>query len=633
MWRHLALSVVVVVTALALAAAGAHARAPVPPLSTDGARIVDAEGRTAILQGVNWFGFETSSHVVHGLWTRDYRDVLAQIREAGFNTIRLPFSLEALESRTVSGIDFSAGKNAPLRGRTPLQALDAVIDAAARERLLILLDNHSLSDDAYQHPLWYGDGGYTEDDWVAAWRRLAARYAHRPNVVGADLKNEPHGPASWGTGGPADWRRAAERAGSAIGAIAPDWLIVVEGIEGRTAGQRLDRHWWGGNLEGVRRAPVRLPRAGRLVYSPHEYGPGVFPQPWFTAPDMARTLEHRWRTGFGYLVEQGIAPVLIGEWGGREVGMDTTEGRWQRQLMDYVGRTGISWTYWALNPNSGDTGGVLRDDWTTLNAAKTDLLQRLLRQERIPFGAGDEDRSPSHAGSPPADDSAEAPTPAGPAGDPARADDSAEAPTPAGPAGDPAADDSAEAPTPPGPAGDPAADDSAEAPTPAGPAAGPAADDSAEAPTAAPVEDPAALPAPAFAAPFPLAPLFRAPLQSKPLGSAPPQAGSLRASAPTASARAGAVVRLVVESRWNEGWCGRVEVEARAPLTLAGQAVTLRLSGDASVSQSWNAERRDDGEGMTLVLPEWARAAPGEPYTATGMCGMGTDVPARLTIR
>ena len=115
------------------------------------------------------------------------------------------------------------------------------------------MDDHSGRDDAYQEPLWYGDG-FTEDDWVAAWRQLAARYGRRPNVIGADLKNEPHGPATWGAGGPTDWRRAAERAGDAVTAIAPHWLVVVEGIEGSVPGEQLDRHWWGGNLEGVRRA-------------------------------------------------------------------------------------------------------------------------------------------------------------------------------------------------------------------------------------------------------------------------------------------------------------------------------------------------------------------------------------------
>lgn len=89
------------------------------PLSTNGNRIVDSAGQTVILQGVNWFGFETSNHAPHGLWTRDYKDMLAQIASLGFNTVRLPFSLEALRSTNTSGIDYGGGRNAALAGKTP----------------------------------------------------------------------------------------------------------------------------------------------------------------------------------------------------------------------------------------------------------------------------------------------------------------------------------------------------------------------------------------------------------------------------------------------------------------------------------------------------------------------------------
>src|SRR4051794_16494065 len=301
-----------VATAAALMSVPSAARAAAiaPPLSTDGARIVDARGRAVVLQGVNWFGFETSNHVVHGLWTRDYKQMLAQIHGLGFNAIRVPFSLQMMRSTTTSGIDFGGGRNAALQGKTPLQALDEIVAEARRQDLLVILDNHSLNDDGFSYDLWYGQGGFSEDDWVEAWRTMARRYGDDPNVIGADLKNEPHGAATWGTGGATDWRRAATRAGNAIQAIAPQWLILVEGIENHTDGQLLSTHWWGGNLEGVRRNPVTLGTAHKLVYSPHEYGPGVFNQPWFSAPDMAAQLEDRWSKGFGFITQQQIAPVL-----------------------------------------------------------------------------------------------------------------------------------------------------------------------------------------------------------------------------------------------------------------------------------------------------------------------------------
>jgi len=34
-----------------------------------------------------------------------------------------------------------------------------------------------------------------------------------------------------------------------------------------------------------------------------------------------------------------------------------------------------SWTYWCWNPNSGDTGGILKDDWSTVNQWKIDILK------------------------------------------------------------------------------------------------------------------------------------------------------------------------------------------------------------------------------------------------------------------
>ncbi|MCX6390775.1 MAG: cellulase family glycosylhydrolase, partial [Solirubrobacterales bacterium] len=186
------------------------------PLKTQGSKIVDAAGTTVVLQGVNWFGFETSNHAPHGLWSRDYKEMLAQIRAQGFNTIRLPFSLQAMNSTTTSGIDYGNGRNAALAGKTPQQVMDLIIDEAARDGLMIILDNHSTSDDSFMHPLWYGLGGFTEDSWIARWQSLATRYKNRPNVIGADLKNEPHGEATWGTGAANDWRRAAERAGNAV---------------------------------------------------------------------------------------------------------------------------------------------------------------------------------------------------------------------------------------------------------------------------------------------------------------------------------------------------------------------------------------------------------------------------------
>ncbi len=354
---------------------GEAVTAIIPPLSTRGSQIVDATGRVVLLRGVNWFGLETTLHTPHGLWVRDYKQMLAQIKSLGYNVIRLPYSVQSLRSQNVTGIDFSIGANKDFYGKTPLDIMDGVIQEAQRQGLLILLDSHQLNDKQIPE-LWYGDG-YTEADWLETWLLLANRYKNQKNVIGADLKNEPHGKASWGTGEVAtDWRLAAERAGNKILSVNPNWLIVVEGVTQNVPGQKLSVHWWGGNLEGVRKYPVRLKRSHSLVYSPHEYA-GSY-QTWFSEATFPKNLYERWETGFNYIATEGIAPIFIGEFGGHGVDSTSKEGIWQQQLVDFIARKKLSFTYWCWNPNSQLTGGILLDDWRSIDTPKQALLKKLL---------------------------------------------------------------------------------------------------------------------------------------------------------------------------------------------------------------------------------------------------------------
>ena len=214
--------------------------------------------------------------------------MLAQISSLGFNTIRMPFSLQAMRSTTTSGIDYGGGKNAELAGKTPSGSWTSSLTRPLTRTSWSSSTTTHQADDGFMFDLWYGQNGFTEADWLSTWDSLSTRYASKPNVIGADLKNEPHGSATWGTGAANDWRGAAEAAGNTVLTKAPNWLVLVEGIEGQVAGgQQLDRHWWGRNLEGVRNTRFASARPTGLVYSPHEYGPGVYAQPWFSDPNMA----------------------------------------------------------------------------------------------------------------------------------------------------------------------------------------------------------------------------------------------------------------------------------------------------------------------------------------------------------
>ncbi|GGI46489.1 hypothetical protein GCM10008018_17350 [Paenibacillus marchantiophytorum] len=342
---------------------------------TSGNRIVDSGGNTAIFNGVSWFGFETSNLTPHGLWTRSMDSLLDQMKGKGYNLLRIPYTNEMfLPSKMPNGIDYA--KNPDLQGLTPIQILDKLIEKAGIRKMKVFLDRHRPTS-AEQSELWY-TSTVSETTWVEDWKMLAQRYLGNDTVIGADLHNEPHGNACWGCGDSArDWRLAAERAGNAILSINSNWLIIVEGVSSNVQGQT-GNYWWGGNLKGVQNDPVRLNVTNRVVYSPHDYGPGVSNQPWFSEPTFPNNMSNIWDTYWGYVHKNNMAPILIGEFGGRSVDTTSMEGKWQNSLVDYIKVNDLYWTYWCINPNSGDTGGLLLDDWVTWNQPKQDMLNRLI---------------------------------------------------------------------------------------------------------------------------------------------------------------------------------------------------------------------------------------------------------------
>src|SRR5258706_7842210 len=342
------------------------------PLHAVGKKLVDANGNEVTLTGVNWFGFETGTFAPHGLWKRSWQSMLDQMVSSGFNTIRLPYSNElfnAGSAPTEGSIDY--GLNPDLKGLKGLSLMDHIVKGATDRGLMVMLDQHR-PDSQAQSELWY-TSSLSEQKWIDDWTMLASHFRGNPLVIGGDLHNEPRGQATWGDGNEkTDWRLAAERAGNAVLKANPDWLIVVEGVD--KVGN--DSYWWGGNLKGAKDNPVRLSQQDKLVYSAHDYGPGVYRQGWFDAPNFPQNMPDLWKKYWSYLNVDGKAPVLLGEFGGKSIAPTTTEGIWQRTLLSYAKQHNISYTYWSWNPDSGDTGGVLKNDWQTIDQAKLDVLKQ-----------------------------------------------------------------------------------------------------------------------------------------------------------------------------------------------------------------------------------------------------------------
>ncbi|NYZ22416.1 cellulase family glycosylhydrolase [Azospirillum oleiclasticum] len=358
------------------------------PLSTRGNQIIDSSGKAVKLTGVNWFGGEGYAFVPNGLWADSYQGHMDKMKDLGFNLIRLPYSDAMLDNGRSpnGGIDYSL--NPDLRGLTSLQVFDKIIEYADKIGMKIMLDHHRSGDgaSANENGLWYTDQ-YPESVMIKNWQMLAERYADNPSVVAADLHNEPHGAATWGDGNRAtDWAAAAERIGNAIQKVNPDLLLMVEGIEI----YQNNWDWWGGNLMGAKDEGIDFNVDNKLVYAPHSYGPGLYQMSWFNTGDFPNNLPAKLTESFGHLFKDNIAPILIGEFGGRFD--DAQERAWINKFVQYVngdldgngskdipaGDQGMSWTYWSWNPNSGDTGGILNDDWTSVDYTKFNAIKPAL---------------------------------------------------------------------------------------------------------------------------------------------------------------------------------------------------------------------------------------------------------------
>jgi aryl-phospho-beta-D-glucosidase BglC (GH1 family) len=362
-------------------------------LHTVGSQIYDASGNQVRLTGIAWFGFETQEQVYHGLWSVDMEDVLDTVADQGFNLLRIPLSVQLVNQwRNGNGgspgsVNYTA--NPGLAGMTSLEILDASIAYCKQIGLKVMLDMHRVINTQMLN-MWYTDD-YPAGDLEACWQWLAQHYADDDTVIAMDLFNEPHG-----TPGDADmakwddstdrnnWKYEAEKLANLVLDINPGLLVVIEGIEAtpkdghtydETNGANYNYTWWGGNLRRVRDYPVNLgSRQDQVVYSPHDYGPSVFVQSWFYSGfTQASLTQDCWYPNWLYIANDNIAPILVGEWGGLMDGGDNE--KWMEYLTDTLAQYELHHTFWCVNPNSGDTGGILLDDWVTVDTEKVNLIE------------------------------------------------------------------------------------------------------------------------------------------------------------------------------------------------------------------------------------------------------------------
>ncbi len=373
-------------------------------LTTKGNKIVDQDGNEVWLTGTNWFGFNTGTNVFDGVWSVNMKKALDEMANRGINLLRIPISTQLIyewKNGTAKKANVNEYVNPELAGMSSLQLFDEAVKMCKANGMKIMLDIHSAETNAMGHiyPVWYDDA-HPIEMYHETLEWFTERYKNDDTILAIDLKNEPHGKpgqdkvwAKWDNSTDENnWKYAAETAAAKVLAINPNLLIVIEGVEAypmegydyTTRDEYMKPHyyynWWGGNLRGVKDYPIDLGvYQSQVVYSPHDYGPLVYAQPWFEKDFTTETLyEDCWGDNWAYINEEGIAPLLMGEWGGFMDGGKNE--KWMTLLRDYMIKNKIHHTFWCYNANSGDTGGLVGYDFATWDEAKYAFLKSALWQ-------------------------------------------------------------------------------------------------------------------------------------------------------------------------------------------------------------------------------------------------------------
>jgi hypothetical protein len=272
-----------------------------------------------------------------------------------------------------------------------------------------------------------GEDAYDHDKWVADIHTLAKlpKKLGISNIIGIDCFNEPF-KYSW-----SQWSDYAKDCYDAIAAEDDNLIAIVEGVASThdvngTAspepfGSLATNPNWGENLYGQQFDPIQVPK-DRLCFSPHTYGPSVYVQKQFIDQSnpacvgleddaagnakcnlvvkrsnsaIVAALRSGWDDHFGYLKNDNYC-IIVGEFGGfknwpnnpAKPSAATTwahlstdvryDWEWQNIFVDYLRDKGITdFTYWAINPESGDTGGLYNHAYSTSNQSGWGVWQGL----------------------------------------------------------------------------------------------------------------------------------------------------------------------------------------------------------------------------------------------------------------
>lgn len=314
------------------------------------------------LNGINWFGLNSTMNSVHSLWQTGLDEYIKILVDNKFNAVRLPMSaklMSNLDTEMVNGANEE--KNPGFNSMTAGEFLDELVDRLAAVGILVMLNLHRFTGDGNNEEdigkYWYHEQ-YPENKVIEAWVNVAQRYVSSPNVFAMDIKNEPWG-AQWGGSDPkTNWPAFCKKVGDAIHAVNPKVLIGVAGVTDVV---------WCDNVGPAEAAPVQLKLPDKVFYTPHFYNVFKYKADVDFKSYMDKCV--------GNLVKSG-GTVIVGEWSWDETSQD--EVKWLEQYTAYMNSIKLTNSFfWALNENAGANHGILKAGGSTVKTDKVALIQKV----------------------------------------------------------------------------------------------------------------------------------------------------------------------------------------------------------------------------------------------------------------
>lgn len=319
------------------------------------------------LKGINWNGMESDCRLVHGMWANTLEHYLDLLKANEFNALRIPLSFEVMEDPGLPvNLDCATADADITPGMNAGQFLAAFLDKVQSRGMFVLFDMHTIGGQITEMP-WTDD--VSEERVVAAWTNFAEVFGRHPAVMGLEIKNEPHGPCTT-----ADFHQHSAKVITSIGHRYRG-PYYIDGTAGSS-----DQAPWGGTFEHISKtceqdALCMLGMPERIVFAPHVYGPDV------RGPTVSEENDATFERRFGFLRNHTFlnrSAIIVTEFGGHMRDAKGPDYRYFERWKEYMDRVNLTSGafFWTFPPSSGDTGGILLDDWNTVDVQKLNFLKQ-----------------------------------------------------------------------------------------------------------------------------------------------------------------------------------------------------------------------------------------------------------------